>query len=245
MAAGYLSCLVVGCCIAAQAAIFLGLRFAAVRNASVSPTLSRLSWLVPIALLAWFAVATLLSWSGVFQRAADRPPTIQFGLLTPIFLAWWLLATDRGRNLTKSIPAAWVIGVQLYRVIGAVFLLLYSVHQLPGSFALPAGIGDIITGVLAPIVAYRYGRRPSQNHALAIGWNVFGLADLGVAIGTAFLTSPSPLQLLSFDAPNRLIGAFPLALLPLYLVPIAIVLHFVSLRQISAAESVALRDQRV
>ena len=238
----YLSYLVIGCCLGAQAAIFFGLRFAAARQASSHPALGRLSWAVPIALVLWFALAVGLSWSGVFFGVANRFPTIQFGLLTPIVLAWWLLATKRGRSLTSAIPPAWVIGVQLYRVLGAVFLVLYSVHQLPGAFAWPAGVGDVITGVLAPIVALRYARRPEENQALAVRWNVFGLADLVVAVGTAFLTSPSPLQLLALDAPNRLISAFPLALVPLYLVPIAIVLHFVSLRQVKAAQLIRIHQ---
>jgi hypothetical protein len=44
---------------------------------------------------------------------------------------------------------------------------------------------------------------------------------------TGFLTSP--LQMLSFDAPNDLIGAFPLIMVPIFTVPLAVLLHIASL----------------
>jgi hypothetical protein len=55
------------------------------------------------------------------------------------------------------------------------------------------------------------------------------LLDLAVAITTGFLTSPSAFQAFSLDAPNELISAFPLVLVPVFAVPLAVILHVVSL----------------
>ena len=132
-------------------------------------------------------------------------------------------------------PAHWLIGAQLFRVLGAVFLVLLSAHRLPAAFAWPAGIGDLAVGLLAPIVALRYARHPRESVALAVAWNSLGLIDLINAIAMGFLSSPSPLQLILRDAPNALIAVYPLVLVPVYLVPIAIVLHLASLRQLKAA----------
>lgn len=60
-------------------------------------------------------------------------------------------------------------------------------------------------------------------------WNAFGLLDLVVAVGTGFLTSPSPLQLLSLQSPNELISAFPLVMVPVFAVPLSVLLHVASL----------------
>jgi hypothetical protein len=38
------------------------------------------------------------------------------------------------------------------------------------------------------------------------------------------LTSPSPFQLLAFDLPNELIRQFPLVLVPVFLVPVSVLL---------------------
>jgi len=47
-----------------------------------------------------------------------------------------------------------------------------------------------------------------------------------------FMTSPSPLQLLSFEAPNELISAFPLVMVPVFAVPLSILLHLMSLMKL-------------
>jgi len=64
--------------------------------------------------------------------------------------------------------------------------------------------------------------------------------DLAVAITTGFLTPPSPLQMYSFDAPNELITAYPLVLVPVFGVPLAVLLHVASL--IKLAQETAHRN---
>jgi hypothetical protein len=64
---------------------------------------------------------------------------------------------------------------------------------------------------------------------LLVGWNLLGLLDLTNAIITGFLTSPSPLQVLAFDAPNQLISEFPMVLVPVFGVPLGVILHVASL----------------
>ena len=61
---------------------------------------------------------------------------------------------------------------------------------------------------------------------------MFGLLDLVVALGTGFLTSPSPFQLLSLAAPNTLVSAFPLVLIPVFAVPLSVLLHVASLMKL-------------
>jgi hypothetical protein len=63
-------------------------------------------------------------------------------------------------------------------------------------------------------------------------WNWLGIGDLVIALTMGFATSPSPLQLLSFDHPNQLVGMFPLALIPVFAVPVSILLHIASLQKL-------------
>ena len=44
------------------------------------------------------------------------------------------------------------MSIQVYRALGLIFLVLYAEGRLPGAFALPAGCGDVLVGLLAPIV---------------------------------------------------------------------------------------------
>ena len=98
-------------------------------------------------------------------------------------------------------------------------------------FAWPAGLGDVLAGVLAPVVAIAYRRGPRENADLVTAWNLFGLADLVVAVTMGFLCSP-PFQLLAFDLPNELISRFPLVLVPVFIVPLSVLLHLASLTKL-------------
>jgi hypothetical protein len=53
------------------------------------------------------------------------------------------------------------------------------------------------------------------------------------------LTSPSALQLFAFDLPNELVSRFPLVLIPVFLVPVSVLLHLASLTKLRRD---ALRD---
>ena len=187
-----------------------------------------------IILLGWFSTVLALAYAGVFEGVADRWPTIQFGILVPIAIG--LVALSRSATVARildAVPQRWLVGVQTYRALGIIFILVLGAGRLPPHFALPAGWGDIAVGLLAPVVAIAYARAVSGGDTAVRIWNVFGLLDLVVAVGTGFLTSPSPFQLFSREAPNELISAFPLVMVPVFAVPLSVLLHAASLRKLA------------
>jgi hypothetical protein len=181
-------------------------------------------------LFAWYAISLALSWIEFFRGSAQSLPTIEVGILTPLLIGGWLLwRSDAARRLINMTPQSWIVGVQLYRALGVVFLILLARGELPPQFAWPAGAGDVIVGLAAPFVATAYARGAPNRDDLVYAWNVFGLLDLVVAVFTGFLTSPSPIQMLSLEAPNQWISAFPLVMVPVFAVPVSALLHIVSL----------------
>jgi hypothetical protein len=121
--------------------------------------------------------------------------------------------------------------VQLFRALGAIFLILSATGTLPRLFALPAGLGDVVVGLLAPVVGAAYARAPHKAASLVVAWNVLGLLDLTDALVTGFLTAPSRYAL-AVQPTSDLMTALPLVLIPVYLVPLAIVLHLASLAKL-------------
>jgi hypothetical protein len=193
---------------------------------------------VSIILVGWFLLATALVWFEAYRAALDGFPTIQYGLFIPIIIGLVLISRHGiVARVIDAIPQSWIVGVQVYRALGVIFLVLYFAGELPGLFALPAGIGDVAVGLSAPAVAAHYARNPEANGRAVAIWNIVGIADLAIAITTGFLTSPSQLQIYAFDAPNELIAAFPLALIPVFLVPLSIVLHVASLMKLYSEAS--------
>jgi hypothetical protein len=118
-----------------------------------------------------------------------------------------------------------------------IFLVLYATGHLPGVFAWPAGVGDVLVGLLAPLVGAAYARGSRRADGWVRVWNWLGIADLLVALTTGFLSSPSPLQMFAFDAPNELISAFPLAMIPVFVVPLSILLHLASLSKLRQTQT--------
>src|SRR6202035_4942777 len=72
----------------------------------------------------------------------------------------------------------------------------------------------------------------AEGWKAAILWNIFGIADLVVAIALGMIISPGPFQLI---VPNILsigIDGYPNVLTPAFVVPGSILLHALSLRQL-------------
>ena len=235
---GYLVPNVLGGTLAVVAAVTIGL-YRSLKLAGWAARERRQAvWSGAVLLVAWFFAALIPAWFGVYGGPSHRTPTIQYGLLVPIIVGvalYWQWSTFR--RVIQAVPNEWLVGVQVYRVEGLIFLALYAGGHLPGLFAWPAGVGDVLVGLLAPIVSVAYARRSRNAVGWLRAWNLLGIADLILAVTTGFLTSPSPFQMFAFGAPNELIGAFPLVMIPVFLVPLSILLHFASLLKLRQTET--------
>ncbi|MGO8953908.1 MAG: hypothetical protein ACLPWS_16770 [Rhodomicrobium sp.] len=197
---------------------------------------------IGVPLLLWFSAAWALGKSGALEA---QPGVLlsrtAIAIVLPVILGTVLLTRSRRvAAILDATPASWLMGVQVYRVLGFVFLALLARGLLPAEFALPAGIGDILVGLTGLALAFWLPSGSALSRKAAYGWNVLGLADLVIAVATGFLTSPGPLQQLALDHPNLLITAYPLVMVPAFAVPLAIILHILSLWQLNRqSESVA------
>ena len=154
------------------AALLSGL-WLALRRARLPSTTRRRTWLaVTAVLVVWYGLVSYLSMQGAFQATPDvKFPAIVVAVLLPIIGGLWLIV--RSRTMTAVIdatPLSWLVAIQTYRVAGFVFLILLSMHQLPAQFALPAGKGDILVGLLAVPVAWMIhkGSRASNSGRLCL-----------------------------------------------------------------------------
>jgi hypothetical protein len=177
-------------------------------------------------LLAWQATTMGLAKAGFFALGPDALGIqMAFAIVLPAIAGVaWINASPTMTRIVDAVPLGALVGVQVYRVIGALFVVLWLGGHLPGVFAQPAGFGDIAIGLAAPIVGWMAWRDGRGRSGAAV-WNILGVADLVVAVSTGFLSSPGALQMLALETPNLLIARYPLALVPLYAVPVSLVLH--------------------
>ena len=198
-------------------------------------------WVGAAVVIAWAGLSVALAARGTYAGTAHtRVPLIAFGIVVPLIAGGVVLSTSqRWRSVVRSVPVPWLVGVQVYRVLGVLFVLAYLQHRMPGQFALPAGIGDIAVGLLAPVAAYAALRGDRLGTGLARAWNVLGIADLVLAVTLGFLTSPSAFQQLALEAPNSAISRYPFVLIPVFAVPASILLHACALWRLRSAPAAA------
>jgi hypothetical protein len=121
------------------------------------------------------------------------------------------------QDAIASIGVRTLLAAHLVRFIGAYFIWLYAQGRLPQEFAMRAGWGDIVAAAGAALLL-AWPRSPSFRPALLI-WNVIAMLDLFVAVGTA--------GWLNVTRPGSMaeIANLPLALVPLFFVPVLMASH--------------------
>jgi hypothetical protein len=202
----------------------------------------RLLTILGVVLFGWLVLALFLGWQGVFRSALNqRVPYIALAIGIPVLVgALFIRGSKQVHEIIEAVPQSQLVAFQFYRVLGVTFLVLYAAGQLPGIFALPAGWGDVTVGITALMVGARAAR--NENDQLVTLWNWLGISDLVIALATGFLSAPSSFQVFSLDAPNVLIGSFPLVMVPIFAVPLSIVLHLASLSKIWAVHRSVMKQ---
>jgi hypothetical protein len=191
--------------------LYIGIR------AWAGPNSRRRSWIIGsgIVFATWLIGIMLLASGDVFRNGV-LPPRIPSAMAVTLTVGYLLLLSSSFRGILAAIPQHWLIGIQTFRILGAVFLIRYFQGDLPALFAIPAGVGDLLTGLFAPLVAYWWYAGKSYARGAAIAWNLFGMADLIDAVMIGTLTGAAGI-------------VFPIVLIPIYAVPRAFLMHSYSL----------------
>ena len=161
-------------------------------------------------------------------------PLVALSIVVPIIVIVALATLVPGsRRALSAIALPALIGVHAIRIIGFLFLLLFSAGRLSAPFAPSAGWGDILAGATAVPVAWALASRGAGVRWLVLLWNSVGLLDLVTAAFLGMTSAPgSPLQLY-FDPPgSSIMATLPWAMIPVFLVPQMIVSHLAIYRRL-------------
>jgi hypothetical protein len=208
--------------------IALGL-WLALERTELTPSQRRNVWLaVMIPFTLWLAVVWSAAINGLFKPGGGVP--LPIAALGPVVIGVpFLLISRRVGQMLDAMPASWTVALQAYRVLGSTFLIGWIYGVVPGIFALPAGIGDTLTGLAAVPVAISLASGSRESRLAAIAWNIFGLADFAIALGIGFSVAAG---LIHVGAPSVTGGLYPIVMIPAFAVPSSILLHVLSLRQL-------------
>lgn len=188
---------------------------------------------VTVALALWLGLVLLLGVEGAFVGSPEFPPLpifIGFALPLALFFAAYS-GWGAFRAFVLSIDLRLASAMQAWRFGGLGFLALYAHGVLPGLFAFPAGLGDMAVAVNAPWIVLGLLRdsafATSRRYVL---WNILGISDLVVAVAMGTLCSGF-FHGITESVTTGPMSQLPLVLIPAYLVPLFIMLHFTALFQ--------------
>lgn len=119
-----------------------------------------------------------------------------------------------------GIDLGWLMGVQAFRLVGGLYLVEHFRGNVGTAFAYWAGIGDVVTGLLACLLLLQYWQTGSMSQRLAFWTIVFGLADFAWAYGIGITSLETTLQVFAVGELHAT-NLFPIALIPFLLAPIA------------------------
>lgn len=195
----------------------------------LSPSL----WRVIAVMVAWTALTASLALSGTLARFDPRQPWILVLTLTQFVFVVWLAWFSSWSGTLVQIPQFILVGLQCFRIPVELLLAVLATRRwLAIEMTFYGRNFDILAGITAVILAiwlYREGEKPLR--VIVLSWNAMGLSLVTAVLAHGMLSVPYPFQLLHLSVPTFAVAHFPVVWLLTVLVPLAYLLHFVSIRR--------------
>jgi hypothetical protein len=192
---------------------------------------------VLIALTFWAVFVSVLSLSGFAQNFGRFPLNVAPMMLIPLAALLIVTFLKTTREILTHVEPQAIIRLQSFRFfVELVIWLLFIEQMLPVQMTFEGRNLDIISGLTAPLIAWLVVNQ-KMNKTLLVIWNLICLGFLVNIVSVAILSMPSPIQQFFNEPSNTTVTKFPYIFLPTFLVPLAYMLHFFSLRKIAITSS--------
>ena len=183
----------------------------------------------------WIGLAAAAAGAG-WLLISIPVPVVGLFVLVPLLAAAVATTWPAVRQAMLSVPMPVMVALNIVRVFAVLFLMLAAEGRLTGPFPYSAAWGDIITGVVAVPVLWLLKDGVARHAAAITAWNLFGAADLVLAIAFGITsTEGSPLQLFAGPGSAAMQHA-PWSFVPTVLVPIWLILHGIIALQLRRAK---------
>jgi len=155
---------------AKQAALNAGMPLAAARNIQLG---------IFGFYILYLAYVSIFSLKGIFA-INTLPPRIFVWTTLPLAIILFVIVGNTGlfKKLLRSVTLESLIRLHTFRILGAFFIILYFYHLLPAGMAFAAGLGDIITALLAVPVANMVAKKKPGSITAVFAWNILGMLDI-------------------------------------------------------------------
>ena len=179
----------------------------------------------------WLAVHGALAFTGFYTNTTGIPPRFSLTVIPPLVSILIMFVSTKGRQFIDSLDLHTITLLHVVRVpVELVLFFLFMHNVVPKAMTFEGSNFDILSGMTAPLVSYL--ARQSNNRKLLLAWNFACLGLLINIVITAVLAAPFGFQQIGFDHPNVALFYFPYVWLPAGIVPLVLLSHLVSIRQL-------------
>jgi len=144
-----------------------------------------------------------------------------------------LFMTRSGRQYLDGIDIKTLTLLHIIRIpVELVLYWLFLNKAVPQLMTFEGRNFDILSGITAPLVFYFGFIKKRLGRNVILLWNFLCLGLLLNIVVNAILSAPFPFQQFAFDQPNIAVLYFPFNLLPALVVPLVLLAHLVTIRQL-------------
>ncbi|MEQ1586560.1 MAG: hypothetical protein ABL895_11820 [Cyclobacteriaceae bacterium] len=180
-------------------------------------------------LILWMAIVSAISLSGFSGNFKNFPFNVMPLVGVPLITTIILLFTSEMKTLLGYLSLKTLTQLQVFRVFVEFLLwLLFIQNLLPEQMTFEGRNWDILSGLTALLAA----RFLLLSKHWMIVWNILGLGLLINIVTIAILSMPTPFRIFENEPANTIVTQFPFVFLPAFLVPLAYILHLMSLRKL-------------
>jgi len=202
-------------------------------NAGMSPRKSKNIQIgIFVFYILYLAYISFFSLKGEFDVNSIPPKVTIWGAVPLMIILFGFIGnTGLFKKLLRSVTLESLIFIHVFRVLGVFFIILYFYHFLPTEFAWSAGMGDIITALLAIPVAKLVSTGSPWSRTAVVAWNIFGMLDIVTLLVIAVIDAQNPI-VAAANGNLREMTVFPFVWFPAFAPATILFLHTVIFRKL-------------
>ena len=161
------------------------------------------------------------------------PPRLMLAIMPPMLGILLLFLTKKGGNYIDGMDIKLLTALHIVRIpVELVLFWLFIYKAVPQLMTFEGRNFDILSGITAPFIYYFGFIKKMLSTQILVIWNFACLILLFNIVIHAIFSAPFPFQALAFDQPNVGVLYFPFVWLPCCAVPLVLLSHLATLRQL-------------
>jgi hypothetical protein len=186
-----------------------------------------------VIIMLWLIIQTVVGLSGFYTITDTMPPRFLLLAFPPLLFIIGLFVTSKGRKYLDSLEPKSLTILHIIRIpVELVLLWLFINKAVPKLMTFEGRNFDIVAGLTAPVIYYFGSIKQQISRKIMLLWNIICLGLLFNIVVIAVLSAPFPFQQLAFDQPNIAVLYFPFVWLPCCVVPLVLLSHLATIRQL-------------